>query len=542
MLEQAQQSQVMRVGRRKDGSELPLELTLSPTQTPRGRLLWAVMRDVSEQRELEASARVQADRLTGALESLDGPFWILDRTGKLVACNSAFHQLWARVGQRFELGTPRSAIVPHLSALIAFKDAAAREEFLVRRQAARSRLHDSYDIPFTDGRTFRVTRGPTPDGGEVTLAFDLTEELQRKRELELARAEAEHASHVKTEFLSSMSHELRTPLNAVLGFAQLLQRDRAQRLSDKQQEMVGHILSSGAHLLALIEEVLDLSQLDLQGLAAELEAVDVSAVAREVAQTLQPAAAAAGIELRVEAATDAWVNADRRRVLQLLLNFGSNAIKYNRRGGAVTFAVSRSTGGVRVTVTDTGIGVPSAERPKLFQAFHRAGQERGSIAGTGIGLSISKRLAELMAGSVGYRSLSQGSEFWVELPECVAPQALADTYTNDQAREGVPTRRGVVLYVEDNPTNLAVMREALSTHAEIELISAATAELGLESIEQRRPDLVLMDLDLPGMSGAEALQRLLTAPKTADIPVVAVTAAAARESVSGACATAFGTT
>lgn len=240
------------------------------------------------------------------------------------------------------------------------------------------------------------------------------------RHLSEARIAAEVASTAKSDFLSAMSHELRTPLNAILGFAQLLDRDRKEPLSDRHRERVTRILSGGRHLVRLIDDILDLSRIEAGGLSMSIEPISVPELLADIRTILEPMANRHGMQLVIDrtVATPPLIAVDRTRFSQILMNFGTNAIKYNRPLGRVTFAVSlprQDT--VRVTVQDTGIGIPADKQDRLFQPFQRAGQEVGPIEGTGIGLVISKRLAERMKGDVGFRSVAGvGSAFWVDVP------------------------------------------------------------------------------------------------------------------------------
>ncbi|HET8936460.1 MAG TPA: PAS domain S-box protein [Polyangiales bacterium] len=349
-------------------------------------------------------------------------------------------------------------------------------------------------------------------------------------ELRLARIEAEAASSAKSEFLSSMSHELRTPMNSILGFTQLLMRDVRDPLSARHRERLGHIQQSGEHLLRLIDEILDLARIESGRVPVSLEPVGLHEVLGEVVRTLAPLANEHDLQLEAApvAAEVPLVVADRVRLLQILMNFGSNAIKYNRPRGRVTFTARLREDRVRLQVEDTGMGIAAEQQSKLFQAFQRAGQESGPIQGTGIGLTITKKLAELMDGCVGFEStLNVGSVFWVELPLAAAnTRSLArDTRPPSSAPLVLPSR-GLVLYVEDNPTNIAFMCDLFEDLEGLELVTARSAAEGLLLTRARRPQVILMDINLPDMSGSQALHVLQSAPETAAIPVIAVTAAA----------------
>ncbi|MDB4998286.1 MAG: hypothetical protein JWM74_5718, partial [Myxococcaceae bacterium] len=355
-----------------------------------------------------------------------------------------------------------------------------------------------------------------------------TERKRAENELRQARVAAEAGSAAKSEFLSSMSHELRTPLNAILGFAQLLQRDKKEPLSARHQERVGQILKGGEHLLHLIDDILDLSRIEAGGVSISTEPVSVTEVLNEVRSTLEPMAARNGITIQI-GGLPLTVRADRTRFAQMLMNLGSNAIKYNRPNGRVSFTVSRASSAdrVRVVVSDTGTGIAGDQQDKIFQPFQRAGQEMGSIEGTGIGLVITKRLATLMGGDVGFRSAAgKGSDFWVELPADASLRSSSVAPVPEVEVIPVASGRHLVLYVEDNPANVTFMKDVVSMFDFIDLVSASTAEMGVEIARKRQPEVIIMDINLPGMSGLVALGILREMPETKDIPVIALSAAA----------------
>ncbi len=518
-------------GRRKDGSEIPVEISLSPVETDSGRLVSAAIRDITDRKHVQELVRRTNIYLTNAVESFQGAFAIFDVGDRIVLCNSTFRALFARRGLD-PIGRMHQEIVEDCLASdqLDFGDeplGSVRARWLDHHKKPRG----SFEIRTKTGRIIRVRDRRTLDGGVVSTTDDITEDVAREHDLEAARSMAEAASAAKSEFLSSMSHELRTPLNAVLGFAQLLERDKKSPLTERQKERLGHVIKGGEHLLRLIDDVLDLSQIEAGRVMISPEAVGVESVLAEVISTLGSMARRA--EIRVEStpvpATAAQVLADRTRFSQILMNFGSNSIKYGTNGGSVRFVTTAESGRVRIGVIDDGIGIPVEKQDKIFQPFQRAGQEAGSIEGTGIGLAISKRLATMMGATVGFESTpGKGSHFFVDLPvpeeKAVAAKPPAPRRSS-VLTDGAGTRR-TVLYVEDNPSNIAFMEAFFTDFEHIELVVAPTAEIGIELARARKPNLVLLDINLPGMSGFDAVKRLKELPETASIPVVALTAAA----------------
>jgi PAS domain S-box-containing protein len=387
----------------------------------------------------------------------------------------------------------------------------------------------------SDGSEFpiEISLSPLSTGGGMLVSAiirDVTDRKHREMELRRLREEAEAASSAKSEFLSSMSHELRTPLNAILGFAQLLQRDKKEPLSERHRERLDHILKGGEHLLRLIDEVLDLSRIEAGRTSVSTEPFGVAEVLSEVKATLDPMATRAQIAIEVAAVPQDLPHglADRTRFKQVLVNFGSNAIKYGRKLGRAVFAASLHGQSIRITVTDDGMGIPEDKQDKIFQPFHRAGQETGPIEGTGIGLAISKRLAELMGGSVGFSSVeARGSQFWIEIPSAGRDQATRSRIEERPVSTlSQSDNRSVIVYIEDNPSNIAFMEDLLGDFDSVDLITAPTAEIGLELVRAKQPSVVIMDINLPGMSGLEATRQLHAWPETCDIPVIALSAAA----------------
>jgi PAS domain S-box-containing protein len=518
-------------GRRKDGREIPVEISLSPIRTSHGLLVTAGIRDVTERRQLERDNRRANAYLVSAVDSVRDAFALFDEHDRVIMVNSAARQLFSAAGGGI-VGLPFDELLDKSLRAGVFDFSNESREVLFQRWMTYHRAPaGALEVRTGAGRYLRVTESRTAEHGTVSTIADVTDDEQRAEELRHSRETAEAASAAKSEFLSSMSHELRTPLNAILGFAQLLERDRKQPLSERQIERLRHVLRGGEHLLRLIDDVLDLSRIEAGRIMVSSEPVDVREVVEEAVTTLEPMASRAGIAIRRgELPAVPRVVADRTRLAQILMNFGSNAIKYGKQGGHVQFAADEPDPmTVRITVIDDGIGIPADKRDKVFEPFQRAGQETGPIEGTGIGLTITKRLAEMMKGRVGFTSeVDRGSAFWVEMPVHRQVTAEIPRVKLDAGVSPLATGRArhKVVYIEDNPSNIAFMRDLVEDLPSVELLTAPTAEIGLELIRSHRPQVVIMDINLPGMSGFDAVQRLREWPETQRIPVIGLSAAA----------------
>ena len=363
----------------------------------------------------------------------------------------------------------------------------------------------------------------------VTSALRASEARRAVSEAETleARRSAEVANHAKTEFLSRMSHELRTPLNAILGFAQLLEMDE---LAPNQRDSVRYIRRGGEQLLALINEVLDISRIEVGALSLSPEPVWLPDVLEEQQALMAPMAAERGVTIAVRATTavTGHVLADRQRLKQVLLNLLSNGVKYNRTGGRVWIECREAAPGrIRIDVTDTGLGIPPDKLDRLFVPFDRLGAEQTGVEGTGIGLTLTRRLVEEMGGTLTVQSVpGEGSTFSVELARVEDPvRELASIESQVPAPVRWAARsEKTVLHVEDNLSNLRLVEQVVLQRPEVRLIAAIQGRLGLELAREHRPDLILLDLHLPDMKGEEVLAELQSDPQTRDIPVTIVSA------------------
>jgi len=399
-------------------------------------------------------------------------------------------------------------------------------------------IEDIYDLTYIckDGSRFPAVVSITAlrdDYGDI-IGYLLigTDNSVRKRvesELNQAMAAAEKANRAKTEFLSSMSHELRTPLNAILGFAQLVESG-SPLPTPSQKRSIDQILKAGWYLLELINEILDLALIESGKLTLSPEPIALVEIMLECRAMIEPQAQVRGISMTFPRFdVPHHIQADRTRVKQVLINLLFNAIKYNRPGGSVAVECSVTTqSSIRISVRDTGAGLDSEQLAQLFQPFNRLGKESGAEEGTGIGLVVTKRLIELMGGTIGADSVvGTGSVFWVELALTSAPHlAVRDAECAALARSPAPGEvlRRTVLYVEDNPANLELVEQLITRRPDLRMLSAAEGNLGIEFARAYRPDVILMDINLPGISGIEAMKILRADPSTSHIPIIALSA------------------
>jgi len=336
----------------------------------------------------------------------------------------------------------------------------------------------------------------------------------------------------KSEFLSRMSHELRTPMNSILGFAQLLDMGE---LNGGQRKGVNHILKSGKHLLDLINEVLDISRIEAGRLSLSIEPVQLSGIIHEIIDVIKPQADTRQItvELIESPSNQFFMKSDRQRLKQILLNLLNNAVKYNFVGGFVAIhtelmpAEPGNTALIRISISDNGIGISQKDLPKLFNPFERIGAEKSSTEGTGLGLSVVKKLIDAMGGNLGVESTpGEGSIFWIELPGCASElESIKNQSLDVVIGSDLSGKAGTILYIEDNPSNVELVEEILTIQrSSIKLITNPNGNEAVNLASIHRPDLILLDLNLPDIHGSVVLKLLQAEELTREIPVVVISA------------------
>jgi PAS domain S-box-containing protein len=513
-------------GRRRDGSVFPIEVSLSPDRSQAETIVIAAIRDMTEQRRLEREARENETRLRQMAENVDVVFILrqIDPPAILYVSSAAVSVL-GHDPSEWDDGNRVLTVHP--------LDRDWVERDLIPAVIAGLATEGEFRVLMPDGgdRWVRIVSRPVenpsgPAQRSVATVENIDARVKAAEALRLAEAAAVEANQAKNQFLSRMSHELRTPMNAVLGFAQLLE----MRLTDSDDtEAINQILKGGRHLLELINDVLDIARIEAGETSISIEAISIAEVIGEALELMAPVAKAAGVMVRAPVlSAELMVLADRQRLRQILLNLLSNAIKYNQRGGRVWIVQQTDHEQVTVTVHDDGPGIPVDLQSRLFTAFDRLGAEASGVEGTGIGLALTRSLAELMHGTLAVDSEpGRGSAFTLALPRAeTSPTANA----RPVAAEGTGAARGLgpesrtLLYIEDNGPNVRVLEHILNLRPEWCLMHAGSGGLGVELARGRQPDLVLLDLHLPDRPGTEVLRQLKDDLATSEIPVVVLTA------------------
>ncbi len=546
------------LGERKDGSRFPLEIGISELRLGGQRHYTAILRDVTARKQAEEALRKAGALQNAIFNSANFSYIATDARGVIQIFNvGAERMLGYAAADVINKITPAAIsdpreIVARAEALSAELGTPIAPGFEALVFKASRGIEDVHELTYlcSDGARLSAVVSVTAlrDAGNAIIGYLLIgtdntahlrseaeralldQSLQNKNvELERAKVVAEQANLAKSDFLSSMSHELRTPLGAILGFAQLVESGTPPP-TPVQKRSIDQILKAGWYLLDLINEILDLALIESGKLALSVEPVPLAELMHECAAMIEAQAKQRGIRAEFPAlAASCFVRADHTRLKQVLINLLSNAIKYNKPGGSVVVDVARNPAGrLRISVSDTGKGLSAAELAQLFQPFNRLGQELTSEQGTGIGLVVSKRLVEWMGGIIGVEStVGVGSVFWIEIDLAAAPAFAPRSgaaATMSAPRDADAAGEQTLLYVEDNPANLQLVEDIIARRPDIRLLSARDATSGIALARKFLPDAILMDINLPGVSGIEALHMLAADAATAHIPVIALSA------------------
>lgn len=451
---------------------------------------------------------------------------------------------WNQSAQKMFGYEPMEIIGLPLSKLFPKRDREERNQYfnLLKTGRADGRVRETIEMTGLrkGGTEFSIEASIASWVSDERLYFmgivrDASDRKLIEQQMREAKDAADAANLAKSDFLSSMSHELRTPMNSILGFGQLLQTNPEEPLSETQTECVDQVLNAGRHLLGLINEVLDLAKIEAGRLNVTLEKVSAAKVVKESIELIGSLASKRDISVELGCAESDIppIVADYTRLRQVLLNVMSNAIKYNREHGTVTLMCRKNDDGfLSIGVTDTGNGIPEKLRDEVFRPFQRLGAEERGIEGTGIGLAITRQLVELMNGRIDFESsVGVGTTFWIDLPIAADTNLEADVKNNGDksSLSGAGSLRnrdaqGSLLYIEDNPANLRLMEKIVGRVPGLTMMSAHTGELGVEIAEVKQPDVIIMDINLPGMDGFAALELLKANEQTKTIPVIALTA------------------
>lgn len=497
----------------------------------------ALLSEIDERRRIEEALSESEKSYRTVVENVNEVIFQTDSAGVWIFLNKAWVDITGfsideSIGQLFldfVLPEDRQRNLEYFAPLIQRKKDYCRHEIRYLTKAGGFRWIEVF------------ARIGIDEKGEITGTFgtlqDITERKITEEIIRNARLEAERANQAKSEFLSRMSHELRTPMNSILGFAQLLEMGE---LSQIQQRGVGHILKSGKHLLNLINEVLDISKIEAGKLSISLEPVQVQELIIEMIDSIQPLVLEKEntIKFFPSFVQNCNVLADRQRLKQVLLNLLHNAVKYNKPGGNISIncelinSKKALANRVKITIADTGIGIAPNDIKKLFTPFERIGAEKSEVVGTGLGLALVKKLVDAMNGTIGVESSPGiGSSFWVELPYIQDQMGHIKNQQELLPKEhDLSDKEGTILYIEDNPSNLELVQHILfNQRSHLKLISEANGKMAMETALNAKPDLILLDLNLPDIHGSEVLKLLQTEAKTKNIPVIIVSADAMHE-------------
>lgn len=506
--------------------------------------------ELQNRQALEATARQEGQRLQTLLDNTIDSVIAINQTGEIEHYNKASIKLFGYlpeevIGQNITMLMPASYRDLHKLGMARFMS--TEESRILGKAVEVEALHKN-------GKTIPIELTISDFKWEgqhlfTGIARDISRQKAEQYALIEAKQEAERANKAKSEFLSAMSHELRTPLNGILGFAQLLLSDKDESLSARQQQNIKQIMHSGEHLLTLINDVLELSKIESGKIRTALDHVPIKTVIEDCLPLLETLAEQHQVVIEKPEKTDGVVLADFTKLKQVFINLVTNAIKYNQEGGKVLIStgMQNHNSTLKLTITDTGPGIPEDRQHSVFTAFERLGQEHSANEGSGVGLSVCKRLIDAMGGRIDFvSSEGQGSSFWVELPlshqqhsaELAQSGSQAESYYDElllrrsDNSDDKPMRH--VLYIEDNQANIRLLEVFFSRHQRVCLHTCESAEAGLALLKTMTPDVILMDINLPGMSGIEMARMLSEDDDLRFIPLLAVTAAAMQENMDAA--------
>jgi PAS domain S-box-containing protein len=523
------------VHQRKDGNIFPVEIHLGFLDRKGEKLMIALVRDITQRKLDEEFFRKSQQRL--ALHVQQTPLAVIewDTDFEVVEWNPAAEKVFGYTTEEAQGHHAAELIIPEevreyvheiWSALLKQKGGLRSTNDNITK-SGKIITCEWYNTPLVDEEQNVI--------GVASLVQDVTERKQAEEALLKAKEEAEIANNAKSEFLSSMSHELRTPLNAIMGFSQLIKLDPK---NEEQEQYVDAVLSAGEHLLSLINDVLDLSRIETGMLDISLTNIRLNDVLNSSIALVKPLMEENSITFinKTDEQDDYIVQADAIRLKQAIINLLSNAVKYNSKQGSILLSVEKvNNGKLRISIEDTGKGLTPEQQKNLFTSFERLGAEQSNIEGTGIGLVITKHIIEMMKGNIGVKSThGQGSCFWLEVmlgdEAGVLPQDLAQEET-EKNKTPDSDKKHTILYIEDNAANLKLVEHIMKKKPSINMLSAMTPEKGLELVDSHQPDLILLDINLPGMSGYDVFRLLQENERTSHIPVIGVSANAMQKDI-----------
>ena len=526
-------------GLRKDRSVFPMELAVNEFYIGGRRAYTGVVQDITEKKQVQWSLERLTRQNELILKSVGDGIFGVDLEGKITFYNPSALKM-----THFDEEELEGKSLHEVLNLVNKDGSSHSQNYSLYQVFKDGQAQSKYEELFwtKDGSALLAEYICTPIYEEekiVGAVVTFRDILRRKRVEEAlvqAKEEAERANRAKSDFLSRMSHELRTPLNSILGFAQILEMDKIDRLTSRQKPWVSQVRKAGDHLLELINEILDLARIESGKMAVSMENVDVVPLMKEVLVLIMPMSKERKIKLvNMVSIPSLMVFGDRVRLKQVFLNLLSNAVKYNIENGIITIYYRKtSEGKIRISIEDSGIGVSKDKIDDLFEPFARLDADDSEVEGTGIGLTITRRLVEQMRGNIFVKStLDKGSCFTLELPAGVAQEEKAseDVKVDLSPKPLNPNENYTVLYIEDNPDNLILVRQVLKTRPNIRLIFSRDSRTGIELALAHHPDLILMDINLQGMDGFMALKALRAYREIRSIPVVAVSANAMKEDI-----------